>query len=577
MSARIFLIFIISSLVSVSAKASNAVKTDTAKHEQSINYKKKVLIITDEKNDLSLPATAEARELDNLLGHFKTTVSIQSINQYTENEINKYDILFFIGYNLNDKLGPVFMNDVARTKKTVVWINSGLLNFSKTSVFRKKFGFSVVKLDSSGTYDVVKSGNKTFTRTNDDIFIVRVLNKSRVNVLATSWSDSLQRKVPYIIQNKNFYYVADMPFINTSPSGRYLLFADMLHEMVGENHPVSHLAIARIEDVTPVRNPQRLRAIADIFSKRHIPFLIGVIPFYVDPAKNIRISLSDRPELVEALKYCVEKGATIVMHGVTHQYKGVSAVDFEFWDGNTYKPIANDNPEDIANKIETGINECVKNGIYPLVWETPHYCASVSDYKVISKYFSTVVERRLVNNDYDFGQFYPYVIHKDIYGETIYPEDLGYIPLLDSRDSSEMYVHQMISNAQDIYRDVRDGYASFFFHPFLKLDYLKEIVDKISKLGFSFVDLRQKPNWVKSKEVVILSGSQSYRMRLNHAFLDEIYYNKNGEIEKNIVSTKLMNGFVSKKIMLKPDEFYIAEPIKHHPGQGKQMPKGRHS
>lgn len=562
MRAKTVFVIVLTFILFPKIQAGNITAARATKPRPTETLEKKILIVTDEKNDPSLPATAEARELDNLLGHFKTAVSIRGINQYTEDEINKYDIVFFIGYNLNDKTKSRFMSDVLRTSKTVVWINSGLLDYSKNSIFRKKFGFTVAKLDSSGTYNVVKSGNKEFTRGDDDIFIVRVLNKGRVNVLATSWSESLQSEVPYIVKNKNFYYVADMPFVNTSSSGRYLLFADMLHEITGENHPVSHQAIVRIEDVTPVRDPDKLRAIADILSKRHIPFLIGVVPFYVDPAENTRISLSDKPELVAALKYCVENGATIVLHGVTHQYKGVSAIDFEFWDGTTYKPIPNDNPDDIATKIETGIHECIKNGIYPLMWETPHYCASISDYKIVSKFFSTAVERRMVNNDFRFGQFFPYVINKDIYGQTIYPENLGYIPLLDSRDSSERYVQQMISNARAIYHDVRDGYASFFFHPFLKLNYLEEIVDNISNLGFSFVDLRQQPNWVKTKEVVILSGSQSYRMNLSHAFLDEIYYNKNGEIEKNIVSSKQFNGIVSRKIVLKPDEVYIAEPIK---------------
>jgi len=316
--------------------------------------------------------------------------------------------------------------------------------------------------------------------------------------------------------------------------------------------------------VTPVRDPDRLRTIADILSQRHIPFLIGVVPFYVNPVEGTRISLSDRPELVKALKYCVEKGATIVLHGVTHQYKGISAVDFEFWDGSTEKPIANEDPKKIAQRIETGIDECIKNGIYPLLWETPHYSASISDYKIVSRYFSTAVERRMVNEDFDYGQFFPYVINKDIYGQKIYPEDLGYVPLLEKKDSSEYYVRNMIANAKAIY-NVRDGYASFFFHPFLNPTYLKEIVDGISSLGYKFVDLRKQSNWVKTSDAVILSGSQAFRMNLNHAFLDEIYYNKNGEIEKTVLSEKKITGTISKRIMLKPDEFYFAEPLKQLP------------
>ena len=522
---------------------------------------KRVLIVTDSIKDINLPSTVEARELCNLLGHFKTLVSIRGANQYLPHELNNYDVIFYIGYKPGRKPSHDFVNDVWHTKKTVVWINGGLSAYKKYNNIGKRFGFDVTRLDTTGTYNSVKCGNKVFTRGDDDLFLIDVLNKAKVNVIATASSDSTLRETPYIVKSGNLYYVADMPFMDVTQSDRYLLFADLLHEMIGENHPESHNAIVRIEDVTPVRDPQNLRAIADILSSRHIPFLIGVVPFYVNPAEGKRISLSDRPELVQALKYCVENGATIVLHGVTHQYKGVSGIDFEFWNGDTGKPITNEDPNLTATKIETGINECISNGIYPLIWETPHYTASISDYKIFSKYFSTSIDRMMLNEDYKYGQFFPYVINKDIYGQKIFPEDLGYIPLLEKRDSTEQYVRQMMNNARALY-NVRDGYASFFFHPFLNPDYLKEIIDGISRLGFTFVDLGQQPNWVRTKEIVILSGSQKYSMNLDHCILYEVYYKKNGDIEKKFYSKKLITGMVSKRIVLKPDEFYMAEPLK---------------
>ena len=163
----------------------------------------------------------------------------------------------------------------------------------------------------------------------------------------------------------------------------------------------------------------------------------------------------------------------------------------------------------IENKIEEGLNECAKNGIYPLYWETPHYTASTEDYKVISKYFSSSVERLIVTNSFKYGQFFPYEIHKDMYGQKVFPEDLGYMPLNSNKDTSEIYVNNMLKNAKGLL-NVRDGYASFFFHTFVNLDYLKEIADGISNLGYTFTDLRKETNWVKSKDLVILSGSQKY-------------------------------------------------------------------
>ena len=83
------------------------------------------------------------------------------------------------------------------------------------------------------------------------------------------------------------------------------------------------------------------------------------------------------------------------MHGVTHQYKGVTATDFEFWDASTNRPIKGQTADQIALKLETGIQEFMKNGLYPLIWETPHYTASFLLYQTVAKYFSTAMEQRL--------------------------------------------------------------------------------------------------------------------------------------------------------------------------------------
>jgi uncharacterized protein YdaL len=259
----------------------------------------------------------------------------------------------------------------------------------------------------------------------------------------------------------------------------------------------------------------------------------------------------------------VRNGATIVMHGVTHQYKGVTASDFEFWDASTNKPIKQQTAEQISQKLEMGIQEFMKNGLYPLIWETPHYTASMLLYQTVSKYFSSAMEQRLAIEDYDYSQYVPYVIKNDLYGQRLYPEDLGYVPLSPDKVISETYVQGILKGAKAMLA-VRDGYASNFFHSFLDLDLLKELVDGIQKLGYTYVDLSEQTNWVKTQDRVILSGSQSYQISLKDQYLAESYFDTEGEVVKRIVSETRMNGPVSRTIELKPGETYKAEPSEFH-------------
>jgi uncharacterized protein YdaL len=520
---------------------------------------KKILILTEGNTDLKSFAFADGRQLAALMGHFNTTTTLIGVNQYSKNELNNFDYIFYVGYRLKNKVPDVFLNDVLSSHKPITWIYTGFLEFSKSHNLLKAFGFNITNYDSTTGYDFVKSSGKLFTKGDSHTSIINISDKKAVQILATTYSSKKRKEIPYIIKSKNITYVADSPFSYADQNDRYLLFADMLHDILGEFHKESHSALIRIEDVSVIDDPDKLRDIADVLSEKGIPFEVGVIPFYVDPGAGVRISLSDKPDLVDALKYMVKNGGTIVMHGITHQYKGITASDFEFWDMSTNKPIKDETEAGISRKIELGIQEFMKNGLYPMIWETPHYTASNLLYKTIAKYFSTAMEQRLAIEDFDHSQYFPYIINKDLYGQRIIPENLGYVPLDSNINVSRKAVQDIIKGAKtNLY--VRDGFASCFFHDFLDLELLKELVDGITALGYTYIDLRDETNWVKLKDRVILTGSQSYTVNLDEQYLSEAYYAHNGEIKEKIFSDKRLKGLVTKNIELEPGEFYRAEP-----------------
>jgi uncharacterized protein YdaL len=528
-------------------------------HSLAADTPKTVLIVCEGSSNLKNPAIGIGRQLGALLGHFNTAVTIKGVNDYVPREMYHYDFIFYNGFQANSPVPAKFADDVMRMDKKVIWLNTGFKEFSAHPGVAEKFGFVVTSVDSVSRYNSVKYNGHLFSKGEQNINVVQMTRKSPATVVATAASSQARKEVPYIVQNGLFTYFADSPFAYADEGSKYLLFADMLHDILGEQHEESHSALIRIEDVTPMENPENLREIADILSSRNIPFLVGVVPFYVNPSENVRISLSDKPEIVDALKYMVENGGTIVMHGVTHQYKGVTASDYEFWDESTNAPIKGETTEGIARKLEMGIQEFMKNGLYPLVWETPHYTASFQLYQTVAKYFSTAMEQRLGMEDFDYSQFFPYLIHKDLFGQTIYPENLGYIPLDPDMDKNEASVRTILDGARNnLY--VRDGFASNFFHAFVDLDLLKQIVDSVQAMGYTYMDMREQTHWVKAKDRVILCGSQAYTITLDDQYLAEGYFARNGEPLKRSTSEQRQKGPVTKEITLEPGQFYKAEP-----------------
>ncbi|MDP4207430.1 MAG: DUF2334 domain-containing protein [Bacteroidota bacterium] len=524
---------------------------------------KKVLVLVEGNYDLKSIPSAQGRELVQLLGHFKTAVTINGVAAYKPREIDKYDIVFYVGYSPAYQVPATFGRDVFGTSKQVVWINSGFAEFSKKFDTQKRFGFGVSNFDKVTPFYSVKAGSVTYSKGVPEINIVNISDKSKVDVWATAISSKPKKETPYMLKAGNLVYVADLPFIGATETDRYLFFSDKLHDILGENHAQSHQAIIRIEDVTPMHNPDKLREIADILSERGIPFLVGVVPIYINPAEDRRVTLTDRPEIVDALKYMVRNGGSIVMHGVTHQYKGLSTDDAEFWDLANDRPIIDEDVDAFSKKIEMGLDEFFKNGLFPIAWETPHYMGSIKTYQAVSKFFSTSVEQRMVINKLDYGQYFPYTIQKDLYGQKIYPENLGYIPLSSNKDTSLAYVNRVIKNAEMIHQ-VRDGIVSFFFHPFLDLDLLKKLTDGIKGKGFKFMNLREQNNWVKIHDKIVMTGSQSYKMNIDNSYLHEVYYNAEGEVIKKSFSDERVKGDVKKSVILNPGEMYFAEGVDYH-------------
>ena len=523
---------------------------------------KQVLILFEGSDVPSNPGRGDARELAMLMGHFSVDFKIKGLNNYTSGEMNNFDFTFFVGYSKQCEPPDRFLRDVNSTQKQLIWLNTGFDRYCKLYDARKRFGISFVTLDTVSNFDIIKARNRTFTKGEPNLNIISVVNGRQAEVLATASSTSTHRESPYIVRSGNFMYVADSPFASATETDRYILFADMLHDILGEQHEENHRALLRIEDVDVFESPGKLRDIADVLSSRHIPFLVGIIPFFNDPESSTRVSMSDKPEFIDAVHYMIAHGATIVMHGVTHQYRGVTATDYEFWDGSIDRPIKSDTKEYVEKRLKTGLDECWKNGIYPLVWETPHYAASQLDYSVFGSFFSTAMEQRMVIDDINYGQYFPYIIERDLYGQRIIPEDLGYIPLDDNPKVEEAAVQDLLKGAK-AQLAVRDGFASAFIHAFVDIKFLEEYVDGVLDLGYTFMDVKNEPAMVRLKDRVIATGNQEINLTLADQYLRETWLSQDGEVERREISTDRIRGQVKKDMQIPTGQIYVAEPVEY--------------
>lgn len=491
---------------------------------------------------------AYAVMLRNLLGHFDAQVVLSPVQKYSPGAVNSFDATFYIGAAYDHPLPAAFLSDAATTTRKLVWFKHNLwqlawepaYNFTATRgiSFQGLRGLNAAPSSSEpdpGFFDTIHYKNKPFVKyyawdgarnvvnADPDVGIAAVADATRAAQVVSMSNPKTAETAPYVLRSGDFWYVADAPFSFIGPRDRYLVLTDLLHDMLGIPHAESHRAMVRLEDVNAWTTVTSMQTLTDYLWSKRIPFSIATIPYFTDAlgiyneGVPVRIPLSQAANLKKSLNYALARGAEIVMHGYTHQYgqqrnpyTAISGDDYEMWNIVANSPVAEDSPQWVLVRLDAGLAELRNNGYSPVAWEMPHYQGSATAYRTAPQRFATTYHRVVyytedkpnftatIGKDIAFGQIFPYVVQKDYYGQRILPENLGnfeYDLSWMDPNSNVVYTWQDILTNAEYALTVRDGFGSFFFHPFLlepelgltAMDDFRRLVEAMTALGYTWV------------------------------------------------------------------------------------------
>jgi uncharacterized protein YdaL len=493
-----------------------------------------VLIIHDSLPGTLPPGIVVGNNILDLLGHFGLSGTLMPIERYRAGDLAQHRCAIVVGVDQRAVAYPAaLLGDVRGGSRPVFWIAGHLAELVRDPDFAAKIGFRLGGTAMLTGFESVAYKGQSLLKGEPSLFPLEILDPSKTRVLATAMRKNGTAK-PYILHSGSFWYCADSPFAFAEEGDRYLVFCDLLHDFLGIQHHEGHQALVRIEDVSIDSDPQELRALADLLYDKRIPFQVSLIPIFKDPTAKEEIYLSDRPQIVRALRYMVTRGGTVVMHGVTHQYRGTSADDYEFWDEQSGKPAAGDSPPLIAEKLRLGLGECFRNGLYPLTWETPHYVASERAYRTFARYFSSSYERLSAVDNAEAGYYCPYTT-VDRYGRFIIPENLGFIDVEDPRPE------ELLRHAARM-QVVRDGVASFYFHPFVGLNYLEQLTAGIAKLGYEFISIRNYPLRVQMDERLVQDYTRGVELTIQARYAHRLVQGADGSQAEDAYAERPRRG-----------------------------------
>lgn len=508
----------------------------------------------------------DATQIANLLGHFGLRGKIEPLANYQKGQLAAFRATFFVGTVKGTHFPAGFLDEVRASGNTFCWLGRHIGNLVDTRENQRRLGFSYVDYRDDLEFKQVLYKGVTLPKEDPELNIVQILGAASVQVLATARNTEGVTH-PYAIRKDHFWYFADSPFSFVQEGSRYLVFCDLLHDILGIDHPPSMRALVRLEDVSTDSDADGLREIANLLGRRNVPFQIAVIPIYRKPSQGLDIRLSDRPYLVDALQYMIARGGTPVMHGSSHQYRGTTGDDFEFWQGREDRALPGDSADLVIRKLKLGLAECFAAGIFPIAFETPHYGASELDYAAMQTIFHLFYERTMATPAIAATQYFPYQV-VDRFGRSVAPENLGYIPLDDQNPRI------LIDRARNL-RVVRDAVASFYFHPFLNPALLTEAVQGVSDLGYRFVSLREFGGKVDDGgRYVVTTLPRTVRMAPDNEFWRMRVYESSGKLVREQISASRLTGPVEVTAPVPPGGWAALDCLKDPPVKPKTSGAG---
>lgn len=469
--------------------------------------------------------------LENLLGHFREVrVAGVPVAEYRAGRLRSCDRAAYVGSDFGTALPEDFLRDVAASKRPFLWLNYGIWQLQAhlgPERFSRKAGFRFLRMRGADPspagavpgfyrhfeYRGTRLSKTAVVRKADGALVaapeIALVEATSAVTLSTATHSETGAQTPYVTRRDGFTYVADNPFLYIGPEDRYLVLADLLFDFLGlPPRSSARHALIRLEDIHPNYDLRLLYRAVDLLKSKNVPFAVSVIPKFVPAGRpeSSGVDMTRRPGFLKALRYAQENGGDLLLHGYTHDVAGTAdcpalgtGAGYEFWDRCGQKPLARDSGEFARGRVVDAKRLLVRAGLHTVAWVTPHYAASPADYAVFARYFDRVVQRVCYfSGGTDGGsayvsQFFPYTVYKDRYGQFVWPENLGFVPMPGSdwgTDAPGDIAAGARANAV-----VRDGWASFYWHPQLmarpgEAERLAALIDSIRASGYEFVSLK---------------------------------------------------------------------------------------
>ena len=277
----------------------------------TISFKKKcVNIYYDQVSEDYTLGEIHSIFVRNLVAHFPNIQQyVSPIGKYKKGDLNRCAASIYLGTHFHSPIPQNFYEDYKLTSKNVLWAGYNVWNLG-SKYLEKTWGVKYSHLTKLDEKNRDKNGHPGFFKFNEykgEIFTkygkydknvkdrfnagFELTNMSFTNILdqsrVVSWAmhSSRKERIPYILRNKNKWYIAESPFSFATEDDRYLIFSDILFDLLEEepHYTGKRPAIFRLEDIHAELELWPLFNTINTIKQYNIPFQVSLIPIFTDP------------------------------------------------------------------------------------------------------------------------------------------------------------------------------------------------------------------------------------------------------------------------------------------------------
>ena len=445
---------------------------------RSYHAKRFVLVVHDLTEDAATGITIQ--DLKTTLRHFDAFVKDVPLGRYGPGQIDDYDVVFYVGAKEHSsaELGA-FLQDLLRSyrSKIVCWVNADVGYFLPLSGLKGRVAVS----RPAGIYSTLRYKNATFKSSSARLPHLIRAAAGGGNGFATYGSFVNEKDgTPFAFNAGKFWYFSILP----DNKDDFLVFCDLLHPVLleGKEHDAEpgKTAFLVLEGVDAATDLEKFSGVIQTLWENGVPYMVGIKPIrYGSEGEQI---LSKKNYLLRNLVPALSLGGTALLQAdslLTHR------------------------------RVNDQVAELIRSDILPLAFldisgtrqPGPNYPAEDN--------FSTFVGFQKIpffSYDEKFQALVP--ISMDLSGRW----DNGY--LIAEREAERRCVLRdaVLGVAIDVHADKKQVIS---------------LIKRLKGLGYAFLDLKCRPNYVRTERAIIVSEPYYYE----DIPVDELVYGNKRKID----------------------------------------------